>query len=248
MILLMSILIVSTVIAQPKTKEEWQRDMTEAVGKRDALQKQSTQLEAEIEALKKEDAAKDEEIKSLDKEILSLAGVENKKELETYVLNLDKIENYLNELSRLSNQELWNRKAELDSVQNMINNAKAAKAANLPQNEPRLKSFQERLDALRASLKKPEEPIQTYTVGTWARDRDCLWNIAKKPAIYENPFLWPKIWQGNKDQIRNPDVIHKGQVLKIPPKAPLTKEENSALRSYWRKKQAAAPKQPAATH
>ena len=33
----------------------------------------------------------------------------------------------------------------------------------------------------------------TYTVGTWKKDRDCLWNIAKKPTIYDNPFLWPKI-------------------------------------------------------
>ena len=78
--------------------------------------------------------------------------------------------------------------------------------------------------------------MMTYTVGTWARDRDCLWNIAKKPKIYANPFLWPKIWQGNRDQIKNPDLIYPGQKLKIPPKADLTKEEKSAERSYWRKK------------
>ena len=85
--------------------------------------------------------------------------------------------------------------------------------------------------------------MPTYTVGTWARDRDCLWNIAKKPKIYDNPFLWPKIWQGNRDQIKNPDVIHKGQKLKIPPKADLTKEEKSALRKYWSKKNAQAAQQ-----
>jgi len=78
-------------------------------------------------------------------------------------------------------------------------------------------------------------------VGTWAKDRDCLWNIAKKPKIYDNPFLWPKIWQGNRDQIKNPDVIQRGQKLKIPPKAALTKEEKSAVRRYWSKKNAQAP-------
>ena len=67
------------------------------------------------------------------------------------------------------------------------------------------------------------------------------WNIAKKPKIYDNPFLWPKIWQGNRDQIKNPDIIHPGQKLKIPPKADLTKSERTALRSYWAKKQAKAP-------
>ena len=84
----------------------------------------------------------------------------------------------------------------------------------------------------------------TYTVGTWAKDRDCLWNIAKKPKIYDNAFLWPKIWQGNKDKIKNPDVIKKGQVLSIPAKGDLTKEEKAASRSYWSKK--SAPAEPAA--
>ena len=84
------------------------------------------------------------------------------------------------------------------------------------------------------------EVTPTYTVGTWAKDRDCLWNIAKKPKIYDNPFLWPKIWQGNRDQIKNPDLIYQGQKLKIPPKADLTKEEKSAVRKYWSKKNARA--------
>jgi hypothetical protein len=78
-----------------------------------------------------------------------------------------------------------------------------------------------------------------YTVGTWAKDRDCLWNIAKKPTIYDNAFLWPKIWQGNRDQITNPDVIHPGQKLKIPAKADLTADEKSAVRGYYQRKQAA---------
>lgn len=54
-----------------------------------------------------------------------------------------------------------------------------------------------------------------YTVGTWRENRDCLWNIAKKTEIYNDPFAWPKIWRANMDQIRNPDVIHPGQQLTI---------------------------------
>jgi nucleoid-associated protein YgaU len=78
--------------------------------------------------------------------------------------------------------------------------------------------------------------MMTYTVGTWAKDRDCLWNIAKKPRIYDNAFLWPKIYQGNRDVIKNADVIEPGWKLKIPPKAPLTSEEKAAEQSYWRNK------------
>ncbi|MDE3058241.1 MAG: LysM peptidoglycan-binding domain-containing protein [Bacteroidota bacterium] len=80
---------------------------------------------------------------------------------------------------------------------------------------------------------------KTYTVGTWARNRDCLWNISKKKTIYDNPFMWPKIWQGNRDQIKDPDIIHPGQKLKIPVAGPLTDNEKKAEHRYWRKKHAA---------
>lgn len=54
-----------------------------------------------------------------------------------------------------------------------------------------------------------------YTVGTWRENRDCLWNIAKKPEIYNDAFAWPKIWRANMEQIKNPDVIHPGMQLEI---------------------------------
>lgn len=59
---------------------------------------------------------------------------------------------------------------------------------------------------------KPEPPPKpkTYTV----RKGDCLWRIAGK--IYGNPFKWPRIYEANKDKIKNPNRIYPGQVLKIP--------------------------------
>ncbi|MCD6578880.1 DUF4398 domain-containing protein [bacterium] len=45
---------------------------------------------------------------------------------------------------------------------------------------------------------------------------DCLWNIAKKPKIYGDPFKWPRIYKANKDHIKDPDLIYPNQVFKIP--------------------------------
>src|SRR5262245_55957691 len=53
---------------------------------------------------------------------------------------------------------------------------------------------------------------QTYTVVAG----DTLSKIAKK--FYGNANSWNKIFQANKDQIRNPDLIRPGQVLRIPAK------------------------------
>ena len=52
--------------------------------------------------------------------------------------------------------------------------------------------------------------------------------------------MWPKIWQANTDQIRNPDVIYPGQKLTIPPRGPKSDEEMRAERLYFRKKKIAA--------
>jgi nucleoid-associated protein YgaU len=231
--------------AQEMTKEEWQKQMTEFTAKRNDLRNKLAAVQAEVDKLKKEDADKAAALKKCNDDILALVGATPEKE-RAYAAKLDQIDAKINELSRLSNQDLWARKSEVDDVQKMLDEVKKDKMSVLPKYYDRVKEQQNRLDALKKSLESAQIAM-TYTVGTWAKDRDCLWNIAKKPKIYDNAFLWPKIWQGNRDQIKNPDVIKRGQKLMIPPKADLTKEEKSAVRSYWKKKQAAAEEQkPAA--
>ena len=230
--------------AQEMTKDEWQKQITELTAKRNDLKNRLATLDNEVNGLKKQDADKAAAVKACQDELAALIGAEE----APFVASLDKIDAQLNELSRLSNQDLFARRAELDAVQKAIEAAKANRLAVLPKYASRLADQQSRLDALKRTLQQIIESgqaMQTYTVGTWAKDRDCLWNIAKKPKVYDNAFLWPKIWQGNRDQIKNPDVIKQGQKLKIPAKADLTKEEKSALKSYWNKKQAAAPAAPA---
>ena len=50
----------------------------------------------------------------------------------------------------------------------------------------------------------------TYTV----QKGDCLWKIAQK--FYGKGSEYNKIYNGNNDQISNPNLIYPGQVLKIP--------------------------------
>ncbi|MGA7991145.1 MAG: LysM peptidoglycan-binding domain-containing protein [Thermoanaerobaculia bacterium] len=51
---------------------------------------------------------------------------------------------------------------------------------------------------------------RTYTVV----GGDSLSKIAKK--IYGDASRWKEIWEANKDKVKNPDLIHPGQELKIP--------------------------------
>jgi LysM repeat protein len=56
----------------------------------------------------------------------------------------------------------------------------------------------------------PTTQNKTYTVVKG----DCLWNIAKK--FYGNGSQYTKIYNANKDKIKNPNLIYPGQVLTIP--------------------------------
>jgi nucleoid-associated protein YgaU len=62
-----------------------------------------------------------------------------------------------------------------------------------------------------APLAEPVTPAeQTYTVVSG----DSLSKIAKH--FYGEANKWRKIFEANQDVIKNPDLIHPGQVLKIP--------------------------------
>lgn len=66
------------------------------------------------------------------------------------------------------------------------------------------------------SLPPPEAPAgttgqsQTYVVVAG----DSLSKIAKH--FYGDAGKWPRIHEANRDQIKNPDLIHPGQKLTIP--------------------------------
>ena len=45
---------------------------------------------------------------------------------------------------------------------------------------------------------------------------DMLWTIAYR--LYGDPFKYIQIFEENKDQITNPDLIFPGQLFSIPPK------------------------------
>jgi nucleoid-associated protein YgaU len=57
---------------------------------------------------------------------------------------------------------------------------------------------------------RDDKTLQTYTVV----QGDSLSKIAKR--VYGKGSLWRKIFEANKDQIKDPDLIFPGQVLRIP--------------------------------
>ena len=67
------------------------------------------------------------------------------------------------------------------------------------------------VETQRPTTNSPEPKQETtYTV----KSGDCLWNIAKK--FYGDGSKYTKIYEANKDKIKNPNLIYVGQVFVIP--------------------------------
>ena len=58
-----------------------------------------------------------------------------------------------------------------------------------------------------------EREVRTYTV----KSGDSLSKIAKRE--YGDAAKWHAIYDANRDQIKDPDLIYPGQVLTLPPNA-----------------------------
>jgi nucleoid-associated protein YgaU len=218
--------------AQEMTKEQWQQEITSLTKDRDDLSAKVKALGADITALQATSTQADADLQKCMSELYALVGSDAEK-AAAYRSEIESAENTANELQRLSDADLTARSGDVDALAAKVKGLWENKLSLVPEFWDRLTALNEKVKSLQNTL---ASQVKVYTVGTWAKDRDCLWNIAKKKDIYDNAWLWPKIWQGNRDQIRDPDVIKKGQKLMIEKGNELTAEEKTAARKYYAKK------------
>ncbi|MCU0424700.1 MAG: hypothetical protein MUF71_03625 [Candidatus Kapabacteria bacterium] len=168
----------------------------------------------------------------------------SKADVAAFRQRLGVLEGKVRELKALSDDALAekDKQDQVRALENELNAMRKEKIALLPE-------FYDKIIFLAKEIKGlyREKKTSTYTVGTWAENRECLWNISARNEIYDDAFLWPKIWVANKNIIRNPDIIYPGQEFVIPAKADKTSEEMKAERKYWRMKRgsSASAAQPA---
>jgi nucleoid-associated protein YgaU len=240
-LLLAVLLIVSVGAAQEKmTKDQWQQQINDLTAQRNDLSAKVKSLTDQVTSMQTQSAKLDDDYKKCLDDLYALVG-SNTDEAAAYRSQIEAAENQANELSKLSDADLVARSADVEALANTVKTLRANKLNLIPEFYDRLAKLEDQVKSLQSTL---AGQVKIYTVGTWQHDRDCLWNISKKKDIYNNAWMWPKIWQGNRDQIKDPDVIKKGWKLKIPKAGEMTAEEKSAAKKYYRK-HAAAPAAPA---
>ncbi len=228
-------LIGAVAVAQEMSKDEWQKEMARYTQLRNEMQSKLKTLTDEVKGLESQSAKLSGDIDKCLDDLYALVGSDRQK-AAAYREEIAAAERKADELLRLSDVDLAARASEVKALEAKVKELRANRLSIIPE-------FSTRLDALDgkvASLLKAIGGEKFYTVGRWSTDRDCLWNIAKKKDIYDNAWLWPKIWQSNTDKIRNPDIIRPGQKLKVPAGTELDANEKAAARRYYANKRAGA--------
>ena len=169
--------------------------------------------------------------------LYKLVGATNA-DVDKFRQRIGQLEGKVRAMRSLSDDVLADKQDEVKLLEEELNTIRGEKMCCLPE-------FFNKVISLAKDINPGlirEKKIKTYTVGNWADTKDCMWNIAGKMEIFGDPFQWPKIWQANTTIVRNPDIIHPGQVLTLPQKGPKTDDDAKAERKYWRQKRAAQEK------
>ena len=231
----------SVASAQDSTQQEmkfddWQAQMTVLTAKRDSLKNVLSQLDSNNANLKSQLASLDQQYQSEMQKYLGMLGA-TQADMTAFDQALTALAGQIDNYNKMSDQDLCAHQAEVKAVGSQIDSMKSSRLALAAEFYSRVQDLQNSYTQLQARVANCSQmAMKTYTVGTWASNRDCLWNISKKPTIYDDPWKWPKIYVANRDQIKNPDLIYPKEVLKIPENGPLNGEEKAAAKAYYAKK------------
>jgi len=165
-------------------------------------------LEGEVASLKKELDATQGSIDATWTEIYTAVGTDAAG-VDAYRQNLAGIDSKIDGLAAISPEDLFRRSAEVDALCAELKMAKESKIGNLTEMENKLAELKGKLTALKAKM--PANIFDQYTVA----EGDYLWKISKNEEIYGDPFQWIRIYNVNKDQIKDPNLIFAEQVFNI---------------------------------
>jgi LysM repeat protein len=209
-------------------EEEWQRQMDEYSAQRTSLQARLDQLNRDIDALRQQSAQRDRDIEKCEADLLALAGMD-KTSIADFRRKFEETE------KRINNRTGTPAEARTTYFTEISN----SRARCLPE-------FADRYASMLRKLTEWEGV--PATTGTYCVVKgDCLWKIAQMK--YGNPYLWPAIWDANRDgvananelthprhkAITNPNLIYPGQCLRIPTLTDAQKREAELkARSYRR--------------
>jgi len=167
------------------------------------------ECEAAGKELSEQISGLDSQVSELKQQVYELVG-SDEASINEFMQELERIEGRLMGLRNLSEDALFEARDEVDQIEARVTELKVDKKALLPAAQAKLASIDQLLEQIKARM--PRKRIRQYSV----HKGDSLWKIAKKEEIYNDPFLWPRIYVENRAKIKNPDLIYPNWILNVP--------------------------------
>lgn len=205
------LLSVTGLFAQEERKigmDEYKAQLADTQTREAAATEKSAQLKADIAELKVKIDETQAQIDAEWEAIYALLGTD-KASHEAYRAEIKGLNEQLDALAALSPEELFQKRDEIKAIEAKIAELKTNKLAILTESQNAFAALEGKIADLKAKM--PKNQYDQYTV----EKGDYLWKISKKDDIYGDPYQWIRIYCVNKDQIKDPDVIHPEQILNI---------------------------------
>ena len=191
------------------TRDEYVAQMADLTGREGTAKGQIETLDAEIEALKAQLAQLDRDNADLNAQILTAVSATDA-QVKAFGKNLDSIAAQLEGLLALAPEVLIQRRGEVNDLAAQAGELKESKISALPEMAAKLADIDKMIAQLKARVAQPVTIDYTVAKG------DNLWNISKMERIYADPYMWPRLYRANKEQIQDPDLIYPDQTLAVP--------------------------------
>jgi nucleoid-associated protein YgaU len=180
--------------------------------KADAIANQE-KLSGEIETLKVNITSAADKYDAVYNEIMTFLGI-NVGDLASIQQKIEFYNEKITNWNNLSDDELWSAKKAVRGLVVEYNEYRGSNYGKVPDFRRDFSDLDNKIANISASLEaaKPKYYEDSYTVvkGDW------LSKIAGYSFIYGDISKWTIIYRANRDQIKDPNLIHPSQVIKIP--------------------------------
>jgi len=191
------------------TREEYVAQMADLQQREAAAMQQIEMLNGQIDDLARQLASVDLAIDDLNDQIRTLVDASDT-QIDAFGNRLDAIIGQLEGLLSLAPEVLIQRKGEAKALATEVEDLKSSKIAAIPEMAEKLARIGALLSQIKARIAQP------VTIDYTVERGDNLWNIAKKESVYDDPYMWPRIYRANKEDIKDPDMIFPEQTLAVP--------------------------------
>jgi len=191
------------------TRDEYKAKVAQYEQRQAAAQADISKLDAEIADLNQQIQALDAEIARIDQETLR-AVMASQAEVNSMSGKLDGLARQLEGLTALAPEELAAHRGEMSDVADQLASLAESSVACLPEIAAKI----DRVNSVMADL-DGTMPRQ-FSINYEVAQGDHLWGIASKEGIYADPYMWPRLYRANREQINDPDLIYPEQVLSVP--------------------------------